>query len=166
MYLKRLLLIVLFFTLSSFSNLHKYYVSLTQIDYINDSKSIQITMNIFLDDFEQTLNSVFNKEFRLDSKEELKDSNDYIQKYLQDHFELKVNDKVIKIHYLGKEYESDIVYLYIEVENVKGITTIEVKNSMLIDYFPKQQNLIKLKINNKFDSLLLTKSNDKGLLKF
>lgn len=167
MYLKKIVFIGLTFILaSSFTEVHKYYISLTQIDYIKESKSVQITMNLFLDDFDVALNNSFGKNFNLSSKEELENSNDYIEDYLEYHFEIKVDNKIQKINYLGKEYEGDIVYLYIEIEDVKTISTVEVKNNMLIEFFPDQQNLIKLKINDKFDSLLLTKKNDKGLLNF
>lgn len=167
MYLKKIVFIGLIFILaSSFTEVHKYYISLTQIDYIKESKSVQITMNLFLDDFDVALNNSFGKNFNLSSKEELENSNDYIEDYLEYHFEIKVDNKIQKINYLGKEYEGDIVYLYIEIEDVKTISTVEVKNNMLIEFFPDQQNLIKLKINDKFDSLLLTKKNDKGLLNF
>jgi hypothetical protein len=167
MRLKKIVFIGLLTILSSsFTKAHEYYISLTQIDYIKESKSVQIIMNLFLDDFDLALNKTFDKTFNLNSREELKNSNDFIKKYLQDHFEIKVDNKTFKTNYLGKEYEGDIIYLYIEIENVKTISTIEVKNNILIEFFPDQQNLIKLKINDKFDSLLLTKKNDKGLLNF
>ncbi|HMC00972.1 MAG TPA: DUF6702 family protein [Flavobacteriaceae bacterium] len=167
MRLKKVVFIgLLFILISSFADVHKYYISLTQIDYIKDSESVQITMNLFLDDFELSLNKTFDQNFNLNTKEELENSNDYIQKYLQDHFQLKIDDIAQNTNYLGREYEGDIVYLYIEIENVKTVSTVEVKNNMLIGFFPDQQNLVKLKINDKFDSLLLTKKNDKGLLKF
>jgi len=167
MHLKKTVFIGLLFILaSSFTDVHKYYISLTQIDYIKDSKSVQITMNLFLDDFDVALQKTFGKNFNLSSKEELENSNGYIEEYLEDHFEIKIDSKSLNINYLGKEYEGDIVYLYIEIENVKTISTVEVTNNMLIDFFPDQKNLIKLKINDKFDSLLLTKKNDKGLLNF
>ncbi|MEJ2113605.1 MAG: hypothetical protein P8X62_07930 [Flavobacteriaceae bacterium] len=157
---------LLFILASSFTDVHKYYISLTQIDYIKDSKSVQITMNLFLDDFDVALQKTFGKNFNLSSKEELENSNGYIEEYLEDHFEIKIDSKSLNVNYLGKEYEGDIIYLYIEIENVKTISTVEVTNNMLIDFFPDQKNLIKLKINDKFDSLLLTKKNDKGLLNF
>jgi hypothetical protein len=123
-------------------------------------------MNLFLDDFDVALQKTFGKNFNLSSKEELEKSNGYIEEYLEDHFEIKIDSKSLNVNYLGKEYEGDIIYLYIEIENVKTISTVEVTNNMLIDFFPDQKNLIKLKINDKFDSLLLTKKNDKGLLNF
>lgn len=167
MHLKKIVFIgVLFVLLTSFTEAHKYYISLTQINYNKDSKSVEITMNLFLDDFELTLNKSFNKTFNLSFKEELENSNDYIETYLQNHFELRIDSKKQEINFLDKEYDGDVIYLNIEIENIKRINTVEVKNDVLIAVFPDQQNLIKLKINDQFDSLLLTKNNDTGSLEF
>ena len=166
MLIKKFFIVVLFLSLSSFVNVHKYYISLTQIDYISDSKSVQITMNIFMDDLQETINKSFSQEFDLTNAAAIEDSHNYIKEYLESHFKLKINGQDVSISYLGNENEGDIVYLYTEVENIEQISTIEVECTMLTDFFPEQQNLVKLKVNGEFDSLLLTKKNDKGLLNF
>ena len=166
MLFKKFFIIVLILSLSSFVNVHKYYVSLTQIDYISDSASVQITMNVFIDDLQEAINKTFNQEYDLTINADIQDSHNQINQYFVEHFKLKIDGQNITLNYLGSENEGDIVYLFAEVENINKISTIEVINNMLIDFFPDQQNLIKLKINDKFDSLLLTKRNDKGLLNF
>jgi len=166
MFIKNFFIVVLFLSLSSFVNVHKYYISLTQIDYINESKSVQITMNVFIDDLQDAINKTFNQEYDLTINADVEDSHNQIKEYLETHFKLKINGHDVSINYLGSENEGDIIYLYAEIENINQISTIEVINNMLTDFFPDQQNLIKLKINGEFDSLLLTKKNDKGLLNF
>ena len=69
-------------------------------------------------------------------------------------------------NYIGKEYDGDLVYFYLEIENIDEITSLEVENTILTTYFPKQENLLKTKIYNKYQSLLLTAKKTKGLLKF
>jgi len=59
-----------------------------------------------------------------------------------------------------------LVYFYLEVENIDDIKSLEVENTILTTYFPKQENLLKTKIYNKYQSLLLTAKKTKGLLKF
>lgn len=145
---------------------HKNYLSLTQIDYSKDTKAIQITMNVFIDDVELALNKTYNKAFELGTEKELKESDVYFDEYIKNQFKLKVNNEAITYTFLGKEYEGDLVYFYIEAENINDIKTIHIQNSMLMEFLPEQQNYIKLKINGEYDSLILTKNNDKGLLKF
>ncbi len=159
--------IMLFLALACLSfTLHKYYVSMTEIKYAPEKKEIQITMRFFIDDFEKVLSDQFKKPFALATEKELKDADTYLNFYLQQNFRLTVNEKNLKLHFLGKEYENDIVYLYAEVSGISGIQSIEVQNRMLFEGFPDQQNYIKFNVNAQKKTAILTRGNDRELLKY
>lgn len=160
---KHLLLLII--PLLSFSS-HKYYLSLTQIEYKSDSKAVQITINVFMDDLEIALNNYYHINLQLTSKKELQNSEVYFKKYLKEKLHLKINDIAKEFNYIGKEYDADLIYFYLEIENIKEINTIEVVNKILTTHFPNQKNLIKSKVGEKHKSILLNSKNDKGLLKF
>lgn len=162
---KKYIFLLLIIPLLSFT-IHKYYISLTKIDYIKESKSVQITMRIFIDDLESTLNKINNKSFELDTKSELEDANIFIEKYLLKQFEVNINGTIRNYKYLGKKYENDVVFLFAEIENITVINSIEIRNRVLMDVFSEQQNIIKLNINNNKKSFILTSNDDKDLLKF
>jgi hypothetical protein len=162
---KKIFLLFFIIPLLSFST-HKYYLSLTQIEYKSESKSIQIIINVFMDDIETALNKDYSIDLQLTNKNELKDNDIYFKKYLEKNLSLKIDTISSSFNYIGKEYDGDLVYFYLEIENVNNLESIEVVNTILIDHFPEQQNLIKSKVNKKHNSVLLTKTNDKGLLKF
>lgn len=162
--LKKYLLLFLI-PLMAFSA-HKYYLSLTQIDYNVQEKSLHISMRLFIDDLEKTLASNFKKEFELDTPNELPKTNDFIAFYLSNNFNITINGKPTKFTFLGKEYEDDVVYFYLEIDSVSSIKSIGVQNTILMDAFDAQQNIIKLNINNQKNTMILNKSNDKDLLKF
>jgi len=164
---KALLLLLLLFIIPLLSfSAHKYYLSLTQIEYKNESKSIQIIINVFMDDIETALNKEYSIDLQLTNQNELESNDVYFKKYLKKNLYFKVDNTSSSFNYIGKEYDGDLVYFYLEIENVNSVEAIEVVNTILIDYFPEQQNLIKSKVNKKHNSILLTKTNDKGLLKF
>ncbi|TVZ57382.1 hypothetical protein OD91_2703 [Lutibacter sp. Hel_I_33_5] len=165
MKLKKIYLLFLLIPLLSFTT-HKYYLSLTQIEYSSEKKSIQIIMNVFMDDIEYALNEEYAIDLQLTTKDELKNNNTYFNKYLSENLQLKVNDSLTKFNYIGKEYEGDLVYFYLEIEDIPSIKTIEVTNTVLVKNYEKQQNLIKAKVDKKYKSVMLSKNNDKGLLKF
>jgi hypothetical protein len=151
--------------LLSFS-VHKYYLSLTQIEFVKEKQSVQIIMNVFIDDIETALNKNHAINLQLNTKKELKENDTYFEKYLTKHFMIKIDGVEKKATYLGKAYEGDNVFLYLEIENISRIKELEIFNSVLVTHFPKQQNLIKAKINGINRSKLLNKRNDKALLKF
>jgi hypothetical protein len=162
---KKIFLLFCIIPLLSFSP-HKYYLSLTQIEYNSESKSIQIIINVFMDDIETALNKEYSIDLQLTNKNEMESNDVYFKKYLEKNLYFKVDNTSSSFNYIGKEYDGDLVYFYLEIENVNSVEAIEVVNTILIDYFPEQQNLIKSKVNKKHSSILLTKTNDKGLLKF
>lgn len=163
--MKKLVLLLLAIPLLSFS-IHKYYVALTEIVYNTKSESVEIIMNVFVDDLEVALNDDFKIDTKLNTPKELKNVDDYIKKYIEDHFKVTINNQVKTYTFIGKEYEADIVYFYLEITNIKTLNSIEIENSILTQHFEDQKNLIKVKINNNRKSLFLSKENNNGLLKF
>ena len=141
-------------------------MSLTQIKFKPETKSIQIIINVFMDDIELALNKDYNIDLQLTTKKELPNNNVYFEKYLREKLQFTIDGTPKKFNYIGKEYENDLVYFYLEVENIDDIKSLEVENTILTTYFPKQENLLKTKIYNKYQSLLLTAKKTKGLLKF
>lgn len=163
--MKKLFVVLLVLPLLSFSA-HKYYIALTEIEYKEETHSVQMIMNVFMDDIETAINQDYNVDLQLSTKKELKNSDEYFFKYLKEHFKVLINNKNFDYNFIGKEYDGNIVYFYLEIENVLSVESIEIQNDVLIKYFPEQQNLIKASIKKERKSLFLTKKNDKGLLKF
>ena len=145
---------------------HKYYLSLTEIEYNQEKKSLQIIINVFMDDIELALNKDYNINLQLTTKKELKDSDEYFEKYLKDKLQFKLQNKELPFVYLGKEYEGDLVYFYLEISDVETPEPLEVHNKILLQHFEDQQNVVKLKVGKKRKSEILNKKNDKALLKF
>lgn len=144
---------------------HEHYISLTKINYAEDKKSVQVTMRYFIDDVEKVLESRYELPMELATKDENKKSNLYLETYINQKFKISINDLEQTYVYLGKEYENDLVYFYLEIENVDDIKNIEVQNSMLVEEFEDQQNFVKLSIGNVQKTFILIKANDKEMLK-
>jgi hypothetical protein len=154
MKLKNTFLLLFIIPLLSFST-HKYYLSLTQINFNSKAKSIQVIINVFMDDIETVLNKDFNIDLQLTTEKELKENDVYFEKYLKEKLHFKVNSIAKKYKYVGKEYDGELVYFYLEIENINEVNQIEVSNKILIKHFPKQENLIKSKVGNTNKSVLL-----------
>ncbi len=162
---KKIFIAVLFIPLLSFTA-HKYYLSLTQIEYNKNDKSLQIIINVFMDDIEKALNEDYTIDLKLTTKEEHKESDLYFEKYLNEKLNFIVNEKNVDFVYLGKEYEGDLVYFYLEIPKVETPTSLELSNKILLEHFSEQQNVVKMKVGKKRRSKILNKENDKALLNF
>ncbi|MEN8857457.1 MAG: DUF6702 family protein [Flavobacteriaceae bacterium] len=162
-YSKKLLLLLII-PLLAFSA-HKYYLSLTQIEYNQNAKSLEIIINVFMDDIETALNQDYNLDLQLNTNKELKESDTYFANYLKEKLQFSINNKSLQFNYLGKEYEADLVYFYLEIKEVEYFTSLEINNKILTQHFLEQQNVVKMKVGKKKVSKVLNKKNDKALLK-
>ncbi|MGB0896558.1 MAG: DUF6702 family protein [Flavobacteriaceae bacterium] len=152
---------VLFVALTSFTSLHKYYVSVTDVEFSKANKSLQITSRLFIDDLEKVLQERYDSTLKIDSK--VVDL--YIEKYFNKKLVVDVNGEKSVYTYIGKEFEDDMVHCYFEIENVEAIQTVKVTNQLLLDVFDGQQNITHVSVNNKKKSFLLIKEEPSGLLK-
>jgi len=145
---------------------HKYYLSLTQINFSSKSKSVQIIINVFMDGIETALNKDYDIDLQLTTEKELKENDVYFEKYLNEKLHFKVNTIDKKFNYIGKEYEGELVYFYLEIENINAVDQITISNKILVKHFPKQENLIKSKVGKVNKSVLLDAENYSETLKY
>jgi hypothetical protein len=162
---KIVLLLTVFALLSSFA-IHKFYVSVTQIDFVPKKQRIEITSRIFIDDFEKVLKNKYDRSFYLSTKKEIPEANAYIQKYLEEKIKLVVNNKPYKVTFITKEVEDDVLICYLKVQFSEKITTFEIYNSVLTEMFSEQKNIVHVDINGNKKSVLMTYSERSILLEF
>ena len=164
--LKIVLLITVLVSTAAVTALHKYYVSVTQVEYIEEENSLQIISRIFVDDFEKLIRERYDESITLAEADEPEIVESYIERYIKEKFVIQIDGKSVSMNYLGKEYDNDIVYLYIEVTDLKEINTMEIRNEILFEIYEEQQNIIRTKIKGKHKSFILIKENAKGVLNF
>ena len=145
------IIVGLLFMLSSFTALHKYYVSVTDVEYSLVNKSLQITSRLFIDDFQNVLQERYGASIKLE--DEISDV--YVEKYFKKKLLIEVNNTLKSYTYIGKEFDGDMLHCYFEVENVSDIQSITVTNKLLIELFEGQQNITHITINDKKKSFLL-----------
>jgi len=163
--LKRLVLLLIL-PLFAFTTVHKYYVSVTQIEYLEDRESVQIITRIFIDDFENVLRERYDSSLVLNDNRDEDEIDKYIEKYLSSRILVNINNAPVTIKYLGKKYTDDIANCYLEITNVKAINSFEIKNEVLFDIFPDQKNIVRTHINSKNKSFIIIPQDNKGLLNF
>ena len=162
----KIVLLLAVFTLVSSFVIHKFYVSVTQIDFVPKKQRIEITSRIFIDDFEKVLKKKYDKNFYLSTKKEIPEADSYIQKYLEEKLKLIINNKPFKVIFITKEVEDDILICYLKVDYFEKITTFEIFNSVFTEMFSEQKNIVHTDINGNKKSVLLTYSERSTLLEF
>lgn len=164
---KRFLFFLILFSLAvSAFDIHKFYVSVTQINFAQDKKTVQITSRIFIDDLNNALEKKHKKKFYIGSIKETDEEIQLLKNYLNENFSIKVNSKLKPTVYLDKELEDDVIIVYQVIRDVSKINSLEIKNTLLFDLLPEQQHIIHTQVLTKKQSALLTFDNPAELLKY
>jgi hypothetical protein len=136
--------------------LHKFYVSVTQVDYLPAKKRIEITSRIFIDDLEKALTKKHKRKLNISASNELPEAEQWIVSYINEKIKISINNKPQKIEYLAKDIEGDVIIIYSKIANSKKINTFEIYNSLLTETFQDQQNIVHTNIKGNKKSFLMT----------
>jgi len=162
--IRKILIALLAITSLSFTP-HEYFVSITDAEYNSTEHTFQLTIKFIGHDLEKALTSAGAPELFLGTDKEVEGANQYILGYINESFSLKVNDKQLNINIVGKEVSNDdFIYCYLESEKVKKIKTLDIENTLLIEVFPKQENMVHFTIGDKKNSFSFKKGMTKQTL--
>lgn len=157
---------ILFLSLSSFA-FHKFYVGVFQVEYAAEKKMIQITSRIFVDDLNNALEKKYHKKTFVGTEKETPADLDLLKKYLAENFTIKINGQSKPITFLSKEVESDDVLIcYSRIKDIEKFKSIEISNTILVDWSSEQQNITHISAFGTKRSVLFTESSRKELLKY
>ena len=147
--------------------LHPIHISVTEINYNEKSKSLQITSRIFVDEMELGVR-MQRKEPELDILEPKNGvtTKQLITNYMNVHFKIKIDGKPVKINFLGHEKEDISFVCYLEIENVKKLKTIEVFDDIITEIHDDQSNLVHVTYKNPVKSVRLTHDNTSEIFTF
>lgn len=115
----------------------------------------EVTCKIFTDDLERAI-SPDGKSMFLGSENEHIDADTRIEKYITDHFKVTLNGQKMTFNYIGKEVEPDLTHVYFEFSYVDLPTSVIVENNCFFDIFDGQKNIIDLRLNGWYKTIILT----------
>ncbi len=147
--------------------LHPIHISVTEINYNEKSKSLQITSRIFIDEMELGVRAQ-RHEPELDILEPKNGvtTKQLIVNYLAAHLKIKIDGKPAKINFLGYEKEDISFVSYLEIENIKKARTIEVLVDLITEIHDDQSNLVHLTFKAPVKSARLTRDNPSEIFSF
>ncbi|MEI9919404.1 MAG: DUF6702 family protein [Bacteroidota bacterium] len=136
---------------------HPIHLSITEIEHNEKSKALQVTMRIFIDDLELSIRKKINdQELDLLEPGGGKTTDNLVKEYLAETVKMKVDKKAVKLNYIGHEIEGPAIICYVEIENIKKFSTIEVTNRVILETHDDQSNLVNVNYKEKVKSIRLT----------
>src|SRR5690606_18314194 len=146
--------------------LHPFHVSVCDLNYNDEKLSLEITHKIFLDDLENALKGVHGRRINILNLEQESEGENLIAAYLDENFAVRIDGKKYEPQYLGYEIQDDAMWCYQEVLGVENWTEVTVTNTILMELFDDQTNIVHVKKGKKTKSLRLYEKNRKGSVTF
>ncbi|GAA6770802.1 DUF6702 family protein [Flavobacterium sp. CGRL2] len=128
---------------------------------------LQITSRIFIDDLNNAMEKKYHKKTFVGTSKETQADIDLLKKYLSENFLIKVNGQPKAITFLSKEVEADdVLVCYSRIKDVEKFKTLEISNTLLVDWNAEQQNITHISAFDTKRSVLFTESSRKEVLKY
>lgn len=160
---------LLFFTIlfSTYSFGHKFYVSITELNFNAEKNRIEGSLKLVAHDFEHILEEKFGREIDIEQVADTSQVGLYIQTYLTSHFKVYSDQKLLTPNYLGKEVSlRQELFFYFTFNSVPHPESLSIKSTVLFDYFPNQQNIVHYRYGQQTKSVTLVPSKNHGKIQF
>lgn len=142
--MQKLLVVFVFLLFSSVQakEIHPYHVGSVEFKYNPISKTFEISGKFFLDDFENALKEKYGKAVHFNDPKYKHEISALLIKYCDEYLKLKVDNRHLKINYVGYEEDQEAVHIYLESEKVIAPKKVETAVSFLYNLFDDQMNII------------------------
>lgn len=137
--------------LSTWANAHKFYTSLTQVEYNPKTQSAEVIMNVFTDDLELAISDHFKRKITSSDQE----FNKLCYQYIDAKFQLKyLKNQSLRNEYVGLEIKRDMVSIYFEIKDLQGLSNSQLKQVILLESNNEQTNIVNIKHGKNKTSLI------------
>jgi hypothetical protein len=93
-------------------------------------------------------------------------ANEVLDGFFKEHLKIKIDGTQVSPRFLGFEIEENVIWCYLEVEKVSGLTEIQLSYSVLLDTFDDQINLAHIKYQDQVKSLKFQRGQLSGTAAF
>lgn len=142
--IKTLLAVVILFLFYSFSWMHPYHVSVTEITHNVKENTLEVSCKMFDEDIEEALKKINSVPVDVGSAKDSARVFKFLENYFSKHFAISLDGQKANQKFLGFERSEDEVWCYFEYDDVKSFKKVCVENTVLYDFIKEQSNMIHL----------------------
>jgi hypothetical protein len=133
---------------------HKFYLSNTSIVFNAQNRAIEITSKIFTDDLEHAIEAQC---YRYNSLyPQTPEVFELVKKYISEKLSLQVGGRDVVLNFIGYSVDNDMTTLFIE-GNYFDPHSVIVNNTILLELFGDQQNIVEVSWNGQSKREYFTK---------
>ncbi len=111
-----------------------FFSSMTKVDYIDGSKTLKFTTKMNTSHISDAIK--INRSTAGFEAE--------VKKYVNNNFDVYVDGTPKTLTFTGSQVSGETVWVYFETAGVSEISSLKIRNSILLSAFPKQINLVNI----------------------
>lgn len=111
-----------------------FFSSMTKVDYIDGSKTLKFTTKMNTSHISDAIK--INRSTAGFEAE--------VKKYVNNNFDVYVNNSPKTLTFTGSQVSGETVWVYFETGDVSDISSLKIKNTILLSAFAKQINLVNI----------------------
>ena len=133
-----------------------FYSSMTKVDYVEGSKTLKFTTKMNTSHISDAIKINPNTAgFEA-----------AVKQYVNSNFSVAVNGANKNLTFTGSQVNGESVWVYFEATGVSEISTLKIKNSILISTFPKQVNMVNVAYKGKQKTMSFQKGKEVNEVSF
>lgn len=137
------------------TRVHPLHIATVEIEHNANEKTLEITCKTFWDDFEDILSKNNKSRVDLTNDKATTENNKKILEYIKTHLQVSVDGKNVLLGIVGFEKEDEVIYSYLQAEQIPSVKKISITNTLMYDLFDDQVGIIHVIVNGKRQSTKL-----------
>ncbi|WP_374444663.1 DUF6702 family protein [Epilithonimonas sp.] len=146
---------VLLLSLFSFRDFD-FFSSMTKVDYIDGSKTLKFTTKLNTTHISQAV--------KIDPNTAAFEAE--LKKYINNNVDVSVNGTPKTLTFTGSQVNGESVWIYYEISNVPEISSLRIRNNILIGQFPKQVNIMNVTYKGTLKTVNFQKGKETAEINF
>lgn len=147
---------------------HVQKAAVTRILFNANTANIEVMHRVLVHDAEHAATLLFGeRQALLESAE----SRELFSSYVVNRFAIEASvaggaPDLLPLHYVGNEIDGQYLWVYQEAAEIPGITALTVVDSVLVDVWPDQENLVNIERVDQIYTLNFSVSSDQLTVEF
>jgi hypothetical protein len=140
---------------------HNVHISKCEINELNSEGKLELQVSIFYDDLLEAVGLTMGEEL----PEDYKSADELIEAFIKSHLVIEINGIEKAMDYIESHSYPPAVWTTLEIDQKEDIKELKIKNTILLDQFDDQKNIISLPWKGKTKTVALDHKNHLFTLK-
>ena len=133
-----------------------FFSSMTKVDYIDGTKTLKFTTKLNTSHISQAV--------KIDPATAAFEAE--VKKYVNNNVDVSINGAPKSLTFTGSQVNGESVWVYYEASGISDISSLKIKNSILVGQFPKQVNIVNITYKRALKTLNFQKGKETAEVSF